>query len=732
LSGVGASVAALLQQALALHRQGRLAEAQAQYQAILQLQPGHFDSLHLLGVMAQQAGQPEQGLRLIDRALRVQPDVAAAHNNRGLALVDLRRPDEALASFEHALRLQPAYADAHCNRANLLRSLGRRDEALLEYDRALQLQPDHADAAYNRGQLLTDLLRFDDALASYEQALSLRPDWVLAWHSRGHALRALRRLPEALASYDRALALDAGHAEAHNSRGAALLDLKRVPEALASFERALHLRPVYAQAWVLRGVALQALHRLDEAVVAYGRALALEPQLPALRGTWLNTRMRLCDWHDLPAQLQALVRDLADGKNIVPPFCALALLDDPGLHRIAARVHARARHPPTSSLGPFVRRVPDERIRVGYYSANFHHHAMICLIPEMLEAHDRGRFELHAFSFGPDRRDAMRQRVVRAMDQFTDVRAFSDRDVARLSRQAGIDIAVDLMGYTNDARPGILAEGCAPVQVSYLGFPGTLAVEHMHYLVADRTLIPEDQQALYAEKIVYMPHSYMANDSGRTIADRRFSREELGLPETGFVYCCFNNPYKILPATFDGWMRILQAVPGSVLWLLHDHPLTARNLVREAEARGVDGRRLVFANRMRTDEHLARHRAADLFLDTLPYNAHTTASDALWAGLPLLTCPGRSFAARVSASLLTTLGLPELVASSQVDYEARAIAFGLQPQLLEALRGALQGKRLQSPLFDGRQFARHLETAFEAMLARHHAGLPPAAMEVLP
>ena len=725
---------ALLQRAMALHRQGRLADAQAGYEAILQRDPAHFDSLHLLGVVAQQGGRAARALQLIDQALRARPDVAAAHNNRGLALADLQRLPEALQSCERALQLQPAYADAHNNRGNVLRRLGRPDEAVAAYGQALALQPGHADAACNRGHLLTEQHRMHEALLSYEQALQHRPGWVLAWHNRGHALRDLHRLPEALASYRQALALDPAHAEAHNSCGVALLRLQRAAEALDCFEQALQLQPGLALAWVHRGVALQVLGRLDEAASAYAQALALDPSLPALRGTWLNTRLRLCDWHDLPAQLDTLARELAEGRDAAPPFAALALFDDPVLHRQAALAHARTRLPARPLVGPLPRQTRDagDRIRLGYYSANFHHHAMMCLIAEMLEAHDRRRFELHAFSFGPDRQDAVRRRVVRAMDHFTDVRSLSDVDVARRSRQAGIDIAIDLMGYTHDARPGILAEGCAPVQVAYMGYPGTLAVPHIHYVIADPVLVPEDQHALYSERVVALPHSYMANDSTRAIAERAFSRQELGLPEQGFVYACFNNPFKILPATFDVWMRILQRVPGSVLWLLQDHPLTADNLRREAQARGVDGARLVFAQRLRTDEHLARHRVADLFLDTWPYNAHTTASDALWAGLPLLTWPGRSFAARVATSLLTTLGLPELVATSADDYEARAVAFGQHPQRLQPLRAALQAQRTQSPLFDGRVFARHLEQAFEAMLQRHRAGLPPAPMVVQP
>jgi len=408
----------------------------------------------------------------------------------------------------------------------------------------------------------------------------------------------------------------------------------------------------------------------------------------------------------------------------------LSLLDDPALQKLAAQIYSDAKFPRSPTLGPIPRRGASDKIRIGYYSADFHRHATSHLMAELLEAHNAARFELYGFSFGPDQQDDMRQRISATFDKFVDVRGMSDRHVARLSRECGIDIAVDLKGYTQDARTGMFAEGCAPIQVQYLGYPGTMGADYMDYVVADRTVIPPDSQSDYMEKIVWLPHSYQANDSKRKISSRVFTRQEVGLPASGFVFCCLNNNYKILPETFDSWMRILVGVNGSVLWLLENNPLAAANLRKEAAARGMDAGRLIFAGRLPMDEHLARQRLADLFLDTLPCNAHTTASDALWAGLPVLTCMGKSFASRVAASLLNAVGLPGLITSSRKDYEALAIDLASHPAKLAGFRKALEDNRTAAPLFDGKLTARHLEAGYEAIYARYQSGLPPDNIEI--
>jgi len=492
------------------------------------------------------------------------------------------------------------------------------------------------------------------------------------------AHKGLRRQTEALTDFETAIALNPGFAEAYSNKGNVLQELKHFDLAVESYDKALALRPDYADAHYNRGNALQELKQTPAARDAYIEALRLEPAYEYLPGALLHTRMHLADWTataDGIDQLEAAI--LAGGR--VAPFPVLALTDSPAVQRAAAETWIRDKVPRRHGLGAFAGRPRSSRLRIGYFSADFHNHAMAYLMAELYEAHDRSRFELTGFSLGPDRNDEMRQRISGTFDRFVDVRTQSDREIAQLARSLEIDIAVDLNGFTQGARLGAFAEGCAPIQVNFLGYPGTIGAPYIDYIIADRNSIPEASQPHYAEKIVYLPHSYQVNDSRRAISDRVFSRAELGLPKEGFVFCCFNNGYKILPRIFDIWMRLLGQIPGSVLWLLADTPIAVENLRREAEARGVAGDRLVFAGRMPLADHLARHRAADLFIDTLPYNAHTTASDALWAGLPVLTCQGESFAGRVASSLLNAVDLPELVTTNLDDYEAARPASGQPP-----------------------------------------------------
>ncbi|HWU25440.1 MAG TPA: hypothetical protein VN154_03475, partial [Rhizomicrobium sp.] len=431
-----------------------------------------------------------------------------------------------------------------------------------------------------------------------------------------------------------------------------------------------------------------------------------------------------CDWAGREAGLAELVRRIEDGEKATPPFPVLALIDSPDIQFKAAAIHARERA--DIARGAVV--APHRghaRIKLGYFSADFHDHATAVLMAELFERHDRARFELFAYSFGPDLHDSMRKRLVGAFDHFLDVRFLSDEAIAALARHHGIDIAIDLKGCTGDARPAIFARRTAPVQVNYLGYPGTLGASWYDYIIADTALIPVQDRVHYAEKIVALPDSYQPNDLQRPIAATPLSRTDLGLPEHAFVYCCFNNSYKITPAVFQRWMRILARVDRSVLWLLDENPLARENLRTSAKQLGISAERLVFAPRTPLSDHLARHRLADIFLDTLPYNAHTTASDALWAGLPVLTQMGHSFAGRVAASLLQAVGLPELITRSGEAYEAAAIALAHDPRELAALKQKLAANRKTAPLFDAARFACHIERAYAAMHVRSQSGLPP-------
>jgi predicted O-linked N-acetylglucosamine transferase (SPINDLY family) len=464
---------------------------------------------------------------------------------------------------------------------------------------------------------------------------------------------------------------------------------------------------------------------MDAALASYQMVLKLQPSLLAyLPGFILHTQMHLCDWNKFEDKVNGLLVKIRRNQKASMSFCTLALTDALTTHFQAAYIWYEDTCPFSPALGPISKVAPKEKIRVGYYSADFHNHATACLVAELFERHDKARFEVIGFSFGPVAQDALRQRLIPAFSEFIDVRLQSDKEIATLSRTMGIDIAIDLKGYTTDSRPGIFSYRAAPIQISYLGYPGTMAAEYIDYLIADPTLVPVESQKYYSEKIIYLPDSYQVNDRQRVIADTVYTRDALGLPQEGFVFCCFNNNYKITPPTFDGWMRILHAVPGSVLWLLEGNATAAVNLRKEAQARGIDPQRLVFAKRMDLPEHLARHRAADLFIDTLPCNAHTTASDALWAGLPVLTCMGESFASRVAGSLLNAIGMPELVTTTQADYEALAIDLALNPAKLAALKAKLEKNRLTTPLFDTPRFTKHLEAAYAQVCQRYRDDLP--------
>ncbi|MFZ4553937.1 MAG: tetratricopeptide repeat protein [Burkholderiales bacterium] len=618
----------VLQQAFDSYQRGDLKAARGLLQGLVQMRPGHFDVLHLLGVVCRRLGALEEGLRWLDQAVVVQPDHAMLHNNRG------------------------------------------------------------------------------------------------------NVLSELNRLPEALESYDRALALDPTLTNALAGRGSVLVRLGRGKEAVASFDEVLRREPQRAIAYRDRGMAFKSIRRYEEAARSFTEALRLDPNMDFLIGERVRSLTLTCDWAGLGEIVAACEQAVAAGRRAVQPFNFVAISDRPDLHREAATAWAEARCPRDDALGPPPVRPADGKIRIGYYSADFHDHATAFLMAELFEAHDRDRFECYAFSFGSHSKDAMRKRLTAAFDRFIDVSRKSDVEVARMSRQLGIDIAVDLKGYTQDCRTGIFALRCAPVQVNYLGFPGTMGVDYIDYIVADRTVVPEEDREHYTERVVYLPHSYQVNDAHRKIADRSVTRADMGLPDQGFVFCCFNNNYKILPETFDSWMRILGGVDGSVLWLLEDNPAAAHNLRKAAAVCGIDPGRLVFAQRARLPDHLARQGLADLFLDTVPYNAHTTASDALWAGVPLLTLMGRSFPARVAASLLRAVGLPDLVAESWQDYEALAIGLAGDPERLAALRQRLAEQRKVSPLFDGRYFARHLEAAFCEMYHCLQAGESPEHIDI--
>ena len=713
----------------ALHQQGKLADAERIYRDILRRRPDHFDALHLLGVIALQTRHAKKAADLISKAIALNANVAAAHNNFGNALLDLKRPGDALASFDKAIALDPHFAVAHNNRANALLDLKRPEEALASCDKAIAAAPDLAIAHNNRGMALLKLNHPDEALASFDQAVALKPDLAMAYNNRGNALIDLSRLPDALASYEKAVALEPTLAMAHNNRGMALIDLKRPEEALASFDRAIALKPDYAEACYGRGVVFHDLERYREAADAFAQALAIDPKYPFAKGAVLHHKMLCCDWNGVDSLIAEISHDVASGQPSATPFGWQGVCTSQRSLQLCAELYCDAKFP--AKPATFSRRLSaDNKIRIGYLSGEFRNQATSTLLVGVLENHDNSRFETYAFDNGWDDQSELRKRIDDSVHHIVNIRQLSDPAAAAAICDNHIDLLINLNGYFGEHRMPVFARRPAPIQVNYLGFPGTLGARYIDYIIADRHVIPENHDIFYTEKVVYLPNCYQANDDKRKIATRVFSRSEFGLPEAGIVFCCFNNNYKIMPDVFDCWMRILKQVDGSVLWLLENNATAAGNLKREAAARGIREERIVFAKPLALPDHLARHRLADLFLDTLPYNAHTTASDALWAGLPVLTCLGQTFAGRVAASLLNAIGLPELITTTLDAYERMAVHLATQPKTLTAIKLKVAENRLAKPLFDTRLFTRHIEAAYAAMFERHRAGLPAAHIDI--
>ena len=604
-------------------------------------------------------------------------------------------------------------------------------EAAACYSAVLRANPGHADAHCYLGMIDCQHGRFAEGAERARQAIGFDPQNARAHVLLGRALAALGQDAEALASFDRAIALAPDLARAHGHRADLLGALGRNAEAIASYDRALALAPEAVEDWFNRGGALTAVGRYEEAIASFNRAAALNPQAAGaevLRAPLFLSKLRICDWATYRQDAAELVSMIRGDQPLSVPFAALLLPCTPADQLQCAKRYVQDHQaPPPLWHGEIF---AHERIRVAYLSADFREHATSHLAAGLFEQHDRSRFEITALSLGEDDNSAMRRRVAVAFERVLDVRHNSDQEIAELMRRLEIDIAVDLMGFTKDHRLGVLARRAAPIQVNFLGYPGTTGAGFLDYIIADGTVIPEEHEAYYTERVVRLPGSYQVNDDKRPIAATTPSRRDCGLPDDGFMFCCFNNTQKLNPDIFDVWMRVLQAVDSSVLWLLEGSPTSSANLRAAAEQRGVSGQRLIFAGKTAVPEHLARQRLADLFLDTLPYNAHTTASDSLWAGLPVLTQIGETFAGRVAASLLRTVGLPELITTTPQDYERRAIELANNPETLAAIRRKLAANRATTPLFDTALFARRIEAAYTAMHQRYQAGLAPANITV--
>jgi len=567
----------------------------------------------------------------------------------------------------------------------------RHTEAIQYFKKAVKIAPNDSELHYNLAKALSDSQQERDALQHHLKATQLAPDNVNAWVNYGKCLDHLGKSDDALACYD----------------------------------KAIEIEPNFIQPWFNKGKTLSELGQYQEALAAYSQAYKIKPQENFLLGILLHHKMLICEWAGLDELYSKIHLGLLAGNKVAEPFGLMAFSESERDLQLCAEIFAADFYPRQTLPAEKIQKEHQLKIQIGYLCGEFREQATSILMTGLYENHNRAKFEIIAFDNGVADNSEIRARIEDAFDQIIDIRNLPDLEVAQLIKKMDIDILVNLNGYFGKGRQGIFAYKPSPIQVNFLGFPGTLGAPYIDYLVADPVVIPPTSKQFYDEKIAYLPNSYQVNDAKRKIANRKFSRTELGLPEAGFVYCCFNNNYKITPQIFTTWMNILRAVKGSVLWLLADNSVAKENLCKAAKAQGIDPARLIFANRLPLAEHLARHQQADLFLDTSPCNAHTTASDALWAGLPLLTKQGSTFPGRVSASLLQAIGLPELIAENQTTYETIAIEYGNSPEKIQKIKQKLLVNKIKLPLFNTQLFTTQLEDVFSKMIEQARANLIP-------
>ncbi len=780
-----------LRKALRYHRSGQLQKAEQSYRNILEIYPEHADSLHGLGVIACQAEKYDEGTDLFKKAVQIKPDFADAFYNMGGALTVQRKPEHAVACWRKTVEIKPDHAEAHYNMGKTLHKLGRLGEAAacfrkakdirpefekayqniltvlnsrteaemaraLRYHQSGELQkaediyknilkfyPEHADSLHLLGVAASQAGKYDDAVNLISKAIQINKDRAIYYNNIGNALKELDRSDEAVDNYRRALDINPGYAEAYYNMGVSLKEAGRAEEALSCYQSALKFNPGYAEAHDNMGLLFEEQGNTDQAVSCYQKALELNPGIGQTCSHLIHLLRKTCAWKELEpltAKLDDLTENALD-KGTKPaemPFVNLTRYDDPSRNLEVAKLRAREISRSASKLNLSFSHKPDlprkSKITVGYLSNDFCNHPVAHLMLGLFAQHKTGpgqdEFEIYCYTWKKNDGNVYREKIQKDCDKFADLSELDIAESAKRIFEDRVDILVDLMGHTKGSKTGICALGPAPVQVSYLGFPGTTGSDFLDYIITDRIITPEEHAAFYSEKFVYMPHCYQVNNNTQEISDKNWKKNDFGLPENSFVFCSFNQTYKIEPVIFGTWMKILSKVPGSILWLFRKNTTAEKNLKHEADKRGINSERLVFTDILPLNEHLARLKLADLVLDTRIYNGGASTSNALWAGVPVVTVQGGHYVSRMSSSLLTTIGLPELITHSLEEYESLCIRLANNPDELQAMRQKLANNRLTKPLFDTQGFARNLEKAYKEMWKIFLAGEKPRQIEV--
>ena len=704
---------------------GRNDSAINSFLSAISINPLYIDAHYHLANTYLILSEYKSAVKFFDRTIAIKPDFAEAHFNLGNVYKELGDLEKAITCYEKTLELKPNLAEAHNNLGVVNKEIGNFDNAIACYKTAIKINPNFIETHNNLGILYKERFQYLKSKDSFQKVIKLKPDYVEAHNNLGLVFMNLGQYVEAYDCYNDALSFRPDYAYSHNNIGNVLVVLGKTKAAIQSYEKAIELNPDYAEAYNNLGNVLRNRGKREEALSCFEKACSINPKIDYLFGSLFNTRMHLCIWDDFDINISKLSKKIIKKEKAIGPFALKALIDDTSIQKIATKIYVQDQFKANFLEYDSAMHQEHSIIRVGYFSADYKIHPISYLCAELFEIHDRSKFEIHAFSYTKDTKDKMNLRIKEGVDYFHDVLRMSDKDVVRLARSMKIDIAVDLGGFTANSRTKIFAMSLAPIQINYLGYPGSMHANYMDYLVADKTLIPKNKQKYYSEKIIYMPNSYQVNISMQNVENVNLNRKELGLPEKSFVFCCFNNAYKITPSTFKGWMNILKQVKDSVLWLLVNNETSINNLRKEAMKLGVDKHRLVFAPYISSEKHLNRIQYADLFLDTLPCNAHTTTSDALRMGLPVLTLQGKSFASRVAASLLNAVNLPDLITNSQEDYENLAIELAKNPEKYKKIKNKLLNNLPNSPLFNTSLFAKNLELAYEIIFKKYQHGLEP-------
>ena len=686
----------IIDQLINLYNQGQLSTVIEQAKILTEQYPETFIIWNILGASTAQTGMLDKAIEYYKKCITLKPDYASAYNNMGNALKDQGKLDEAIEAYKKSISLKPDYAVSYSNMGAILKDQGKLDEAIEAYKKALALKPDFADAYINLGNAYQGQGKLDRAIQVYNKCIALKPDRAIVYNNKGVTLQDLGKLDDAIEAFNKALLLKPDFAEAYNNIGNILNDQGDTEAAIDKFKQALKIKPDYETALVNK----------------------------------LLNQAHICDWGGIEED-RKLIPTIGISDEYFNPGHLMSLEDAPERHRMRSELYAKNTLKQRPIKIPPVPTQKPKRLRIGYFSSDFRAHSVIFLIADILDAHDRDRFEIYGYSFGPDDNSKMRNRIINTVDVFHDVKEMADQDIASLARQDKIDIAIDLNGYTKRCRPGIFVYRAAPIQIHFWGSANTSGADFIDYYITNDMGVPEEHDHHYSESLIRLPFWCQARHDNNYISDYVMTRKDMGLPEQGFVFCSFNNSFKLSPIEFDIWMRLLNQVEGSVLWLLKTNKWFENNLQEEARKRGVAADRLVFAERVPHPEHLARQRLADVFVDSFNVNAGATAGDALWAGLPVVTKLGKGLAARTGGMMLASIGMPELITKTEQEYEALLLDLATNPQRISAIKEKLAANRLSTPLFNSELFTKHLENGYQQAYQRYFDGKDPEAFSVV-